>query len=402
MNRTLLATFLLCALGRGAVAGDAGGDLELEIDGAITEGAYGDALTLSEEAIQTYPARPRVWYLRGVALFEVARMREAADAFRQALRRQRDWPDATAKLATATWLLGDAEAAHALVVPALRRAPRHDELRQLREGLDMDVRCRRDFWRSGLDEKSPQWAAQHFLLDLKQGEYVRVLTSDIDSELLDRWLPGGGRTNVRTAVDELVSQVGRSLANQTLVPDLIGFAVSDEVRMEGQRAKVGVNVLLRVHATPELVAMLRDMGNSALSVFWLKGRFGEMLRALEPAQREKTLAALAEGYTLLGPIFVELVPRGEAWKVVDVTVPHLSSLSLAGLMDSEAKKRALPASVAAAPAVGATAAPSAAATPPPEEAASLDRSRLALMGAGGLVAGFLVFFLLRWRLKRSR
>lgn len=207
---------------------------------------------------------------------------------------------------------------------------------------------------------------------------------------------------MRTAVDELVPQVGRSLANQTLVPDLIGFAVSDEVRMEGQRAKVGVNVLLRVHATPELVAMLRDMGNSALSVFWLKGRFGEMLRALEPAQREKTLAALAEGYTLLGPIFVELVPRGEAWKVVDVTVPHLSSLSLAGLMDSEAKKRALPASVAAAPAVGATAAPSAAATPPPEEAASLDRSRLALMGAGGLVAGFLVFFLLRWRLKRSR
>src|SRR6185503_7932720 len=183
---------------------------------------------------------------------------------------------------------------------------------------------RRNFWRR-LDEKSPQWAAQHFLLDLMQGEYVRLLTSDIDAPLLDRWLPAGGKTNLRTAVDDLVAGMKRSVAEQVPVPDLIGFVVSDDVRMEGERAKVGVNVLVQVKAAPPLLETLRSMGDSGFGLLLLKGRFAEMLRSLEPAQREETLTALAEGYTLLGAIFVEMVPRGSTWKVVDVTVGSLDS-----------------------------------------------------------------------------
>ncbi len=399
MSRTrgLMVMVMVVASLAGTAHADPARDLELEIEGALTEGAVGDALTASEQAIAKYPQRAETWYQRGSALFQAARMREAADAFRQALKRRRDWPDATAKLATATWLLGDPEAAHEMVLPALRRAPKHDELRRLDEALDMDVACRKNFWRS-LDEKSPQWAAQHFLLDLKQGEYVRVLTSDIDAPLLDRWLPGGAQTNVRTAVDDLVAEVKGSLAEQMPVPDLIGFVVTDEVRMEGERAKVGVNVLVQVKAAPPLLETLRSMGDSGFGLFLLKGGFAEMLRSLEPAQRAETLAALAEGYTLLAPIFIELVPRAGAWKVVDVTVAPLGSLSLAALMDAEAKKRAAP-PPAAAPVARVAAPPK-----PPVQAASgagLDRSRIALMIGGGLVAAVIAFFVFR-RLLRGR
>jgi hypothetical protein len=138
------------------------------------------------------------------------------------------------------------------------------------------------------------------------------------------------------------------------VPDLIGFVVTDDVRMEG----------------------------------------------LEPAQREKTFAALAEGYTLLGAIFVDMTPRGSEWKVVDVTVPSFDSLSLAGLMDAEASKW----KAARTPGVTPPAAPSppVAAKPEPEEPRSLDRSRVAVMVGGGLVAAVIAFFVLRWLLARSR
>lgn len=157
MGRTVcLALVVVVTLARTAAA-DPARDLELEIEGALTEGAVGDALTASEQAIAQYPQRAETWYQRGSALFQAARMREAADAFRQALKRRRDWPDATVKLATAVWLLGDPDTAHELVLPALRRAPKHDELRRLDEALDMDLACRKNFWRS-LDEKSPQWA----------------------------------------------------------------------------------------------------------------------------------------------------------------------------------------------------------------------------------------------------
>ncbi|HEY8142443.1 MAG TPA: hypothetical protein VIG06_07220, partial [Kofleriaceae bacterium] len=130
----------------------------------------------------------------------------------------------------------------------------------------------------------------------------------------------------------------------------------------------------------------------------LKGGFAEMLRSLEPAQRAETLAALAEGYTLLAPIFVEMVPRAGAWKVVDVTIAPLDSLSLASLMDAEAKKRAAP-PPAAAPA------PPVASPPKPavQEASGsgLDRSRVALMIGGGLVAAVIAFFVFR-RMLRGR
>jgi hypothetical protein len=294
-------------------------------------------------------------------------------------------------------LLGDPEAAHELVLPALRRAPKHDELRRLDDALDMDVACRKNFWRS-LDEKSPQWAAQHFLLDLKQGEYVRVLTGDIDAPLLDRWLPGGAQTDVRTAVDELVAQVASSLAERALVPHLLGFLVTDDVQMDGERAKVGVNLLVEVKAAPPLLETLRKASDTGLGMLLIQGSFGELLRSLDPAQREKTLSALAEGLTVLRPIFVELVPRAGAWKVVDVKVDTLGSLSLAALMDAEAKKRAAP------PPAAAPAAPVARPPAPPVQAASgagLDRGRIALMIGGGLVAAVIAFFVFR-RLLRGR
>lgn len=397
MSRTAGLMAILVASLTGTAHADPARDLELEIEGALTEGAVGDALTASEQAIAKYPQRAETWYVRGSALYEAARMREAADAFRQALKRRRDWPDATVKLATATWLLGDPEAAHELVLPALRRAPKHDELRRLDEGLDMDVACRKNFWRT-LDEKSPQWAAQHFLLDLKQGEYVRVLTSDIDAPLLNRWLPGGAQTNVRTAVDELVAQVASSLAERALVPHLIGFVVSDDVQMDGERAKVGVNLLVEVKAAPPLLETLRKASDTGLGMLLIQGSFGELLRSLDHAQREKTLSALAEGLTVLRPIFIELVPRAGTWKVVDVKVAPLGSLSLASLMDAEAKKRTAPPP---------TAAPTPAVAPPPAPAVpassgtGLDRNRVALMIVGGLVAAVIAFFVFR-RLLRGR
>src|SRR4029079_7282650 len=110
----------------------------------------------------------------------------------------------------------------------------------------------------------------------------RVLTTDLDAPLLDRWLPAGGKTDVRTAVGDLVAGVKRSLAEQSLVPTLIGFVVSDDVRMSGERARVGVNVLIEVKPAPPLLETLRSMGESGFGLLLLKGRFAEMLRSLEP------------------------------------------------------------------------------------------------------------------------
>ncbi len=405
MTRPALIVALLCTLSGAAAAGDSAEEIEQEIDGAITEGAYSDALELSEQAIQEHPERARTWILRGTILAEVGRMREAAAAFAESMRRKPS-AEATAGQAMATWMAGRDQTtatwvadrdqkAGDLVARGLRRWPKDSELRRIRGALDIDEGCRH--MAGDFEHETPQYAAQRFMLDLKNREYLRVLTDHVDPALSRRWLPADGKTDVRVGVDELAAEVGRSLAQQTLVPRLIGFVVSDQIEMDGPRARVGVNVLVEAHAEPELLQSLRQAGDSALSAFWLQGKWGDVMRDLTPAQRELTLAAMAEGYTLLAPIYVELAPQEGGWKVVDVVVPSLDSLRLAPLLDAEAKKRSAPAPAPPPPAPAPAARPAAA-----DDSATPSRSRLLVMLGGGLAAAAVAFFLLRWLLSRSR
>jgi tetratricopeptide (TPR) repeat protein len=407
MNRAALTILLLWSLAAPAHASDTAEEIEQEIDGALTEGAYRDALELSEEAIQQHPERARTWFLRGTVLAEVGRAREAAAAFAQSVRRK-PTAQATAAQAMATWMAGRDQAtatwigdrdqeADDIVTRALRRWPKDSDLRRVREALHIVDGCRH--MAGDFAHETPQYVAERFMLDLKNREYLRVLTNHIDPPLSDRWLPQARKGDIRVAVEDFTTDVARSLGHQTLVPRLIGFVVSDQIEMNDPRARVGVNVLVEAHAEPELLQSLRQAGDSALSAFWLKGKWGDVMRDLTPEQRELTLSAMAEGYTLVAPIFVELVPRDGSWKVVDVVIPSLDSLRLASLLDAEAARRASPPPSPAAPAPARSAL---AKRPSPDDSDTPSGSRLLVMLGGGLAAAVIAFLVLRWLLARSR
>lgn len=98
---------------------------------ALNEGAFGQVIQLTDQALATDPNSADAYILRGIALAQTSQPEAATGSFRQAISLDPNNPKAYYNLATHQYQLGQRVEALAMAREAMRVDPRHQGARDL-------------------------------------------------------------------------------------------------------------------------------------------------------------------------------------------------------------------------------------------------------------------------------
>jgi hypothetical protein len=98
----------------------------------------------------------------------------------------------------------------------------------------------------------------------------------------------------------------------------VEYLVSDVVEVTGDHARVGVNAMCVVHASPGALERMRRDAAGFLAPLVSFDVTLNLLSSIPAAERERTLAALARPFFVMAPIHVDLVRRGAVWMIDDI------------------------------------------------------------------------------------
>lgn len=280
-------------------------------------GRYGDALDRTAQAIAERPRDARAWHLRGRVLGHVLRPADAADAFARAAALDPEWSVPAADHVFMLWTTGRDEDAAKALARARRKWPRGaEEVERMTSLLAIDGKMRNDRVRDFAAD-SPAAAVQDAMSQLMAGRATDVLLNRVDRARLLAILGVRDETNLRAEIDDLVGDIAREVADDVYL-HCVEYLVSDVVEVAGDHARVGVNAMCVVHASPGALERMRRDAAGFLAPLVSFNVTLNLLSSIPAAEREKTLAALARPFFVMSPIHVELVRRGAVWMLDDI------------------------------------------------------------------------------------